>query len=302
MNNYINNQLKKLHIFTIATKENHHLDRLIRSAKAHNVNLNIFGMGETYKGHGKKRILMHRYLSQYDPNDVFMYVDAYDVIFLAGEDEMYQKYKQYYNNQLVFGAEQNLGMYRIDDIYYFLKYPIKNKQFKYLNAGTVMGPIKKGLELFEFFGLDNEEEKCDQIPLIQYFTKFPNRLTVDTEHHIFGVNGGRAGLETSDYQLKDHRLYSTKTNSLPTLLHVPGKFFVGLDQIAIQLGYMDKAPEYTKEEKLAYKAAKRDHEYCERLGIENYVFRLIKNWTINIGILLIVILIFQLLSSFKYKI
>ena len=28
---------------------------------------------------------MHRYLSQCDPNDLFMYVDAYDVIFLAGK-------------------------------------------------------------------------------------------------------------------------------------------------------------------------------------------------------------------------
>ena len=71
-------------------------------------------------------------------------------------------------------------------------------------------------------------------------------------------------------------MYSTQTDSLPTLLHVPGKFFIGLDEIAIQLGYMDKAPDYTKEEKLAYKAAKRDHEICEKLGIENYVFRLVK--------------------------
>ena len=93
-------------------------------------------------------------------------------------------------------------------------------------------------------------------------------------------------------------MYSTQTDSLPTLLHVPGKFFIGLDEIAIQLGYMDKAPDYAKEEKLAYKAAKRDHEICEKLGIENYVFRLIKNWTINIGILFILILIFQWLSSF----
>ena len=54
MSNHINNQLKKLHIFTIATKENHHLDRLIRSAEAHKIKLDIIGMGETYKRPWKK--------------------------------------------------------------------------------------------------------------------------------------------------------------------------------------------------------------------------------------------------------
>ena len=84
---------------------------------------------------------------------------------------MYQKYKEYYNDQLVFGAEQNLGMYRIDDIYYFLKYPIKNKRFKYLNAGTVMGPVKKARELFEFFGLIMKKKNVIKFRL---FNTLPN--------------------------------------------------------------------------------------------------------------------------------
>ena len=95
------------------------------------------------------------------------------------------------------------------------------------------------------------------------------------------MNGGRAGLELTDYTIKNNRLYSTQTDSWPTLLHVPGKFFIGLDQLSKQLGFMDSIPTYTKAEEKAYLAAKKDHELCDRLGIENYTLRLIKNWTTN---------------------
>lgn len=282
------NSNQPLIIFTVCTKDNHHLKRLQTSADKHGIDLIVRGMGEEYLGNGKKRVLVHQFLQECDPNAVFMYVDAFDVIFLTGEEEMRQKYFEHFEGEFLLGAEQNLGMYSFDDLFYFLKYPIKNKRFKYLNAGTMMGPVKKGIQLLEELGVENEAQRSDQMDMIRYFTKHPTAFALDENHHIFGVNGGRAGLELDDYSIKDGRLYSNPTKTWPALLHVPGKFFIGLDRISKTLGFMSHTPTYSKEEKKAYKTAQKEHGLIDRLGIENYTFRLIKNWSIN-GLIAVII-------------
>ena len=82
-------------------------------------------MGEDYQGNGKTHF--NASLLTHCPQDaIFMFVDAYDVIFLCDENEILEKYKTYYNDELVFGGEQNLGMYAFDDLYQFFRYPLKH--------------------------------------------------------------------------------------------------------------------------------------------------------------------------------
>ena len=64
---------EKIIFFTIATHKNHHLERLLSSAKKHNIKLHIFGLGEEYKGNGKKRILMHRFLQSCPQDATFLF-------------------------------------------------------------------------------------------------------------------------------------------------------------------------------------------------------------------------------------
>ena len=133
---------------------------------------------------------------------------------------------------------------------------------------------------------------------IRYFTKHPNKITVDYSHELFAVNGGRAGLENQDYEVKKNRIFSTKTNTWPILFHVPGKFFVGLDNIAHQLGYMNTIPKYTKKEMKWLQTSKRDHIICDRLGIDNYKLRLIKNWGVNSVIIFAIYILFKVAARF----
>ena len=236
-----------LHVFTVATKDNHHLQRLLSSARTHNIDVNVLGMGEKYLGHGTKRVMVSNALKSYPPDDLFLFIDAYDVIFLSGKDELLEKYHQYYNGQLVYGAEHNFGMYSFDDIYYYLKYPVKKStnQARYLNTGTIMGKISDGLKIFEAIVL-NSANKSDQMDTIRYFCNNNSIISVDQDQWLFGVNGGRAGLEDQDYEIKNNRLYAKKTDNWPSLFHVPGKFFIGLDKIAYELGYMNSLPSYTE--------------------------------------------------------
>ena len=284
-----------IHFFTIASHHNHHLDRLLASANQHSIDLKVLGLGEKYFGHGTKRVMLTNELKTYDPDDLFLFVDAYDVIFLTGKDEIIEKYNAHYKDKLVYGAEQNFGMYSFDDIYYYLKYPIKEAGYRFLNTGTIIGKIGDALNIFHSIGLE-KSKRSDQMDTIRYFTKHPSQMTVDQSHELFAVNGGRAGLECQDYEIKQNRIFSTKTNTWPILFHVPGKFFIGLDNIAHQLGYMKTIPNYTKQEIKWLQSSKRDHIICDRLGIDNYKWRLLKNWTINGLILGVIICILMVIK------
>ena len=156
-------------------------------------------------------------------------------IFLANEKEIREKYIANYNGMLVYGAEQNFGMYSIDDGYYYLKYPIKKGRYRFLNAGTIIGQAGDACEFYNKIQLKSSQTS-DQMPVIRYISNHscPN-ITVDQPHELFAVNGGRAGLESIDYQIKNNRLFATQTNNWPTILHVPGKFFIGLDSLKTML-------------------------------------------------------------------
>lgn len=273
-------KIKKIHFFTFATSKNHHLDRLLSSSKKHGIDIKILGMGEPYQGNGMKITLLLDALQALSEDDYFMYVDAYDVIFLTNEEEIIQKYSKEYSKELVFGGEQNFGMYSFDDIYYYLKYPLKNDQFKFLNAGTMMGPAQSAIAIYQDINM-SKSQKSDQMDTIRYFCNNQSQIKIDNKHELFGVNGGRAGLESMDYKIKNDRLYCTATDTWPALLHIPGKFFIGLDQLSKDLGFMQETPDYTEQEKKAYIAAKKDHQLCDKLGIDNYKLRLMKNWTTN---------------------
>ena len=163
---------EKIHFFTFATNTNHHLERLLSSTKQHNIDITILGMGEPYQGNGMKITLLLKALESLPKSALFMYVDAYDVIFLANEVEILDTYNRHYHQQLVYGGEQNFGMYSFDDIYYFFKYPIKKEQYKYLNAGTFMGPVGAALDLYSKIGL-KQSQKSDQMDTIRYFCNHP---------------------------------------------------------------------------------------------------------------------------------
>ena len=67
---------------------------------------------------------------------------------------------------------------------------------------------------------------------------------------------------------------------------MPGKFFIGLDQLSQSLGYMDHIPEYSKDAQKNYQSAAITHKRCRRVGLDPYQYRLIKNWVPIILLLL----------------
>lgn len=282
----------QLHVFTVASDQNHHLERLLRSTQRFGIDLTILGLGQPYQGNGQKIAFILEHLRQLPPDDLFLFVDAYDVIFLTGISELLETYRSHYDGALVFGAERNFGMYSWDDLYQYLRYPIKGKFFRFLNSGTIMGPVKKGIDLYDGFTM-KPTDKMDQLRTIRYFIKNPKALVLDCDHRLFGVTGGRIGLEEQDYRLENGRLYSVPTDSWPCVFHVPGKFFPVLDSIAYRLGFMDRLPLYKKAELLWLESQRKDNRRCATLGWDPYVYRLVKQWLLNLLYVGLLVVLFQ---------
>lgn len=270
--------------FTVASDDNHHLQRLLSSAEKVGIEVSVLGLGKPYLGNGAKITNLVEALQGLDPEDIFVYVDAYDVIFLGNEDEILAKYLKFYDGKLLYGAEANFGMYSGDDLLYFLRYPLKSGRHRYLNAGTIMGRAGHALGIYEKIGL-TESQRSDQMDTIRYFVRNPEEISVDFRQEVFGVNGGRAGLEDEDYEIREGRLYARYSDCFPAVFHVPGKHFIGFDKIAYALGFMDDIPEYSSAEQKRFSGFRRDHLICDRLCLDPYVFRLIKNW----GIILVIL-------------
>ena len=285
-----------LHVFSIASNQNHHLDRLKCSADQFNIPLEILGLDQPYLGNGQKIVWVLEALETLPDDALFLYVDAYDVIFLTDASAIVSTYQDHYEGQVVYGAERNFGMYSWDDLWSYWRYPVKNSFFRFLNAGTFMGPVGKIRKIYQEIGL-KRDQKSDQMDTIRYFIKNPHRLTVDTRHSLFAVTGGRVGLQDIDYRIEKNRLYSVQTNSFPCVFHVPGKFFPILDSIAYRLGIMNDFPQYSAQELKWLSQQSKDNRLCDRLGLEPYIVRLIKQWSLNFIYLAVLFLFIQL---FRY--
>ena len=61
----------------------------------------------------------------------------------------------------------------------------------------------------------------------------------------------------------------------------------------MQLGFMSEIPVYSQKEIKWYNDSKKEHILCDKLKLENYVLRLIKNWAVNFSIVAVVVLLIK---------
>jgi hypothetical protein len=66
--------------------------RLCESAAAHNIPLRLYGVGEPYKGWVDVQITRLWQELEHATEEYFLYTDAIDAFFVAGLDEIWQKY------------------------------------------------------------------------------------------------------------------------------------------------------------------------------------------------------------------
>lgn len=193
----------RIKVLTVATQETEGLKSLRKSALNQGMDLTVLGLGETWKGFGMKVILTYEYLKALQGYTHFIFVDAYDTIFLHPITD--------YEGGIIFSCEKH----KWPDA--DAPYPESDKVWPYLNSGSYIAPIKEYLKLIEAFPINYADD--DQ----RYFTNLylnGNSIQLDTSCKIFQ---SYAFNTPEDFTLTHNSLINNITKTEPAVIHFNGK-------------------------------------------------------------------------------
>jgi hypothetical protein len=131
----------KLHAVTYASHggRDDRFCRAVESSIRSDFDLVILGWGEPWKGLSQKLEAAHRYASSIPGEDVIMFTDAFDVMFMGSPDSVVQKFL-HANTPILFSAECGCWPHVMDDKNICLhRYPPSPTPYRYLNSGTWIG-------------------------------------------------------------------------------------------------------------------------------------------------------------------
>jgi hypothetical protein len=164
-------------VLTVAIGKNERITPLIKSLDANHVPIQILGKRHRWKGMGTKTYLLKDFLENCS-SSYFLFIDAYDVLFLNNLAHVEKIYEENWLNQIVFAAEK----FCYPDIDLCDKYPEVDSPWRYLNAGCYIAPVDKFLKLIASYPIDQMIN--DQA----YFTKIffeTKDIVLDTECKLF---------------------------------------------------------------------------------------------------------------------
>ena len=216
-------------VITYATKKDQYYDSLEDSCKKFGYELITLGLGKKWNGMGDKIKGVHEYLSQLYYSDEFvLVVDAYDVVFCRQSSEIEKEFlENYKEDEIVFNSERLSKSYAVNYVWENSYSDIKfdsDTEYKKMNAGVVMGKIKKLIEFYQKFitsnNLESENIKSDQRLIYKMLEKntFKN-ITIDSKCKLFTTFSRLR----DDIEFKGDKVFNSHTETYPFLIHGPGK-------------------------------------------------------------------------------
>ena len=223
-------------------KSDSRLNRLNESAELNNIKIEPIGEGRDIHESGHcngKSIWLHEKVCELDENEIVVCTDAFDVVYLTNADEIKQKFLKM-DAPIVYSAE---CLYNHQDSKFFEYYKKlgKEKHYKYLCAGVMMGYAKNIKEMFEViftYDYSNPDEVDDQKFIGKYIYENSDKIKLDYDCEIFwtDINFCRRCPQKHSHpkfiyyglsNLKDKkilangRMLNPMTNSNPCVYHCP---------------------------------------------------------------------------------
>lgn len=262
-----------MQVITIATERNRHLERLLASARQFGIEVKILGEGKQYHNHNHKTEILLDYLSSIPAEEIVMYVDGYDCIFLRDLDYVQDTFEKY-GHPLVMSTEQNFNCDAplFKKLRYYLAYSKGTKPYRFINAGNWIGRAGYTRSILSQV---IEDGGNDQSVLNIFFSKHPEAIRLDYNHELFTCTAGRMGLEKKDYTLVDGRLRNNLTGSFPAVFHAAGKNFYGLAIIVSMLPFMAPEEAVSEEAAKSYRKYRRWNQATALLLPDNFLFHLL---------------------------
>ncbi|GFS82794.1 procollagen-lysine,2-oxoglutarate 5-dioxygenase 2 [Trichonephila clavipes] len=236
----------KLVVLAVATEETDGFKRFMRSARVYGLNVEVLGMDEEWKGGdvrlysggGQKVNILKEAMKKYWEKEdlIIMFVDSYDVIFMAGPEEILKRFHKT-KSKVLFSAEG----YCWPDGSLADKYPKVEKGKRFLNSGDCpdfsytgfMGYAPYIYEIVTSSPLKDEED--DQLFYTKIYLDEDLRkkwsIKLDHKAEIFQNLNGAVGDVELRFTETDSYLYNTAYATNPLVVHGNGASKIALNSL-----------------------------------------------------------------------
>ena len=220
----------KIKYYTVATKQHDGLDRLKQSAEYYGIDLNVIGLDSSWTdgdvgrlehpGGGQKINILKKELQKLDDDDLILFVDGYDVIFLTGTEEIEQKWNNLTIDPLVkviFGSEKAIW----PDPSIADKFPESESEYRFLNSGNFMGKVKDLKKITEEEISDSGD---DQLYYQHKFLSKKYGIQLDYKAEIFQCIAGCTDWPNikDELAIKKDRITNVPHSTEPCVFHGNG--------------------------------------------------------------------------------
>jgi len=205
----------RLHLCTTASHWKPEVEQLINSCDANGLAIEVFGLGEPFTLDNKLRHCM-AFIENLPDDDVAMFVDAYDVLLLAGEEKILDAFLSM-NEPIVFSGEAKCHPYK----QVAAKYPESPTKFRYLNSGSYIGYVKDLKRVFAAM-LPIPPGSDDQALFTLYMLYHPGEIAIDYYCKLF-LTLHRVADQQVKFDLNRRNLRFRTTGTYPCLAHGNGK-------------------------------------------------------------------------------
>ena len=223
-----------IRLVTVATHIEGYLPWLKQSCDRFNVKLIILGFNQEWLGFSWRFKLMIDYLKTIDPNDLVIFIDAYDVILLRPLDEI----EIYFNNIIKITntkiiISEDLNINSINEINARILFgTCKNVR---ICAGLYMGRSIDILNIISIIYQNIQNKDDDQILFTSYCNKYPENIYIDTDNIFFLSRSYQLKNILEDKNIKINNNILTYMNSQPFFIH--GNANTYMHDVILKLGY-----------------------------------------------------------------
>jgi hypothetical protein len=221
---------QKLHIYTVATRPDPGLDALVASCRRKGLGLHVLGHHNRWQGFGNKYLWTAEYLDlqKLPDDDVMVFIDAFDVLTLADEQEILQKFRAS-GARIIYTAEKNC----YPDVSLADRHPASPTPFRYLNSGGGIGYVADMRAMIAAINFKTTD--VDQHEIMLYCLNHPDKIVLDTQCEfflpLFAVEESELKVETDT-----GRVLLLQTNQQPCFLHGNGPSIGYLNELGKRLG------------------------------------------------------------------
>jgi hypothetical protein len=178
-------------------------------------------MKSKWNGYVDKIIGVNEAIQHLDDNDIVCFIDAYDVLSLASNDEIIKKFKEY-NCELLLSSELNCYPEKYKHVYDTSK---DKTRFSYVNSGGYIGYVKAIKKLMNWKSVNEIINICSDGGDQSYFTEYylyNNAVKLDTYQKIFQ---SMHKVSWKEIEFIDGRIRNKVLNELPCFVHFNGGSF-----------------------------------------------------------------------------